>query len=542
MKLKLLLLTLFSSALMTLAIPNELFYYGSLPLALVALIPLFLALYHCRSIRYASFLGFIFAVTNSFATYFWLLFFQDFSVWTCTGVALGHALYFSLLFPIFSHLLRRGGRYRSVLIAAAWVSYEYLKSIGYIGFPWGLLAYPLENLLPLIQIADSTGPWGISFLAAMTNAALAEFFLPRPGLIFTVDPRFSGGKLFRHLSRAPVGGLLFTAALYVLVLLYGALRLSAEIPYEKTLKVLLVQQNADSWVSGLEMPSIVKGQNLTRQGLEELQPDLVVWSENSFREPYLKRSFQRRPKEDPFVPFLQEIDAPVLVGSPVVLDWEKRQVMNGAILIDPRGDVLQTYGKQHPVPFAEHIPYWDVPAVRHFFTEVVGLQSAGWTLGTEYSIFRLTNASGQEVSFGVPICFEDAFPYLCRGFILQGADLLVNITNDSWSRTVSAETQHYAASMLRAVESRRVLVRSTNAGVTTVVDPFGRRLKTLPFFQEGYLAAEIPVYRDARATVYLLYGDWFAWALILVTVGFLISFLPFLSEKGNTRKRQKKGR
>lgn len=530
MKLRLILLTLFSSALMTLAIPNELFYYGTLPTAFVALVPLVLALYKSPSAGFSSLLGVLYAMTNSFATYFWLLFFQDFSVWTCTGVALGHTLYLVLLFPIFSGLLKNGGVFRPLLFSTAWVSFEFIKSIGYIGFPWGLLAYPLENFLPLVQIADITGLWSISFIAALINGTIAEHFIPPQPFTFPAGGWVRVAFFQRHTSRRSLRLWACALALPFLVLIYGVVRMQIDIPFTKTIKIILVQQNADSWVTGREMPSIIRGQELTRQGLLQIEPDLVAWSENSFREPYYRRTFLRRPKEDPFVPFMREVGAPLLVGSPVVLDWEKRQVMNGAVLIAPDGEVLEYYGKQHPVPLAEHIPYWEVPAVRNFFQNVVGLRSAGWTLGQEYTIFEVPVSGGETVAFGVPICFEDAFPYLCRNFILQGAEILVNITNDSWSRTVSAETQHLVAARLRAIESRRVLIRSTNGGVTTIIDPFGRMIDVLPFFEEGVLTAEVPVYAPEALTPYLLYGDWFAWIMICIPAAYLL-FIRIASRK-----------
>ena len=523
MKKYLLILTLFSSALMTLAIPNELFHYGSLSIALIALVPLFMALYRSPSAGFSSLLGVVYALSNSFATYFWLLFFQDFSIWTCTGVALGHSLYLVLLFPVFSRLLKTGGIFRPALIACAWVSYEYIKSIGYLGFPWGLMAYPLEKFLPLVQIADITGLWSISFLAVLVNAVIAES-LPGSASRENYSPGGIPSPMSVSASRPILRNLVFVLALSVLVLIYGTVRLGTEFPYEKKLKVVLIQQNADSWVHGLEMPSIVRGQELTRDALSDFDADIIVWSENSFREPYYLRTFLHRPKEDPFVPFLGESRAPLLVGSPIILDWEKREAMNGAVLIDRNGAVLDTYGKQHPVPLAEHIPYWEVPFVRNFFENVVGLHSAGWTMGDRYTVFRVVTADGAPVFFGVPICFEDAFPYIGRGFFLEGADLLINITNDSWSRTISAETQHFAAARLRAVESRRVLIRSSNAGVTAVVDPAGRITGILPLFEEGYLTAEVPVYRTDTFTPYMVYGDWFAWIAILACAGYLIFY------------------
>jgi hypothetical protein len=132
------------------------------------------------------------------------------------------------------------------------------------------------------------------------------------------------------------------------------------------------------------------------------------------------------------------------------------------------------------VPFAENIPFWNVPAVRSFFENVVGLDPAGWVPGEKNVLFALQLKEGGSVRFGVPICFEDVFPDLCRDFFRSGADLLINITNDSWSKTVAGETQHFVAARYRAVEHKRYLVRSTNAGVTAVIGPDGRVEKSLP--------------------------------------------------------------
>lgn len=111
--------------------------------------------------------------------------------------------------------------------------------------------------------------------------------------------------------------------------------------------------------------------------------------------------------------------------------------------------------------------------------------------------------------FATPICFEDAFPDLNRRFIRAGADLLINLTNDAWSQTVSAETQHFVAAKLRAVENRRVLVRATNGGVTAAIDPWGRIIgNAAPLFTATWVRLQVPVYRPLADTPYTRFGDW----------------------------------
>ena len=108
-------------------------------------------------------------------------------------------------------------------------------------------------------------------------------------------------------------------------------------------------------------------------------------------------------------------------------------------------------------------------------------------------------------------------------FIRAGADLLINLTNDAWSQTVSAETQHFVAARLRAVENRRVLIRAPNGGVTAAVDPWGRIIgRAAPLFTETALRLPIPVYRPPAATVYTVYGDYLPALLAAVLLLFIV--------------------
>ncbi|MDP3180106.1 MAG: apolipoprotein N-acyltransferase, partial [Spirochaetaceae bacterium] len=207
----------------------------------------------------------------------------------------------------------------------------------------------------------------------------------------------------------------------------------------------------------------------------------------------------------------------------IILDWDKYEATNSVILIDPSARQIQDYAKMHPVPFAEAVPLWEYPWFRRFMQEVVGYPG-GWIMGTEYTVFELPTTGGL-VRFGAPICFEDAFSEVCRGYFEAGADLLINLTNDSWSKTVSAEIQHWAAARFRSIEYRRTLVRSTNGGFSCVVGPYGELIDSLPLFEARAVRTEIPIYKDETETVYMAFGNWFAlgslllcavWAIILM--------------------------
>jgi apolipoprotein N-acyltransferase len=175
----------------------------------------------------------------------------------------------------------------------------------------------------------------------------------------------------------------------------------------------------------------------------------------------------------------------------------------------------------HPVPFAECIPFYEYKVVREFFTKVVHIENA-WVMGTRYTVFQVPLRTGKLLHFGAPICFEDAFSDLCRQYILNGADCLVNMTNDSWSKTWSSEIQHFQAAQFRAIENRRVLVRSTNGGVSGVVDPWGRVSARMPFFESAWTVASVPLYKEPGFTPYTRYGDWFPRVLIILLLAVLV--------------------
>jgi apolipoprotein N-acyltransferase len=137
-------------------------------------------------------------------------------------------------------------------------------------------------------------------------------------------------------------------------------------------------------------------------------------------------------------------------------------------------------------------------------------------------VYTVFDAGG--VHFSTPICFEDTFGYLCREFVRRGADVLVNITNDAWSFSVPGAMQHMTMAVFRAVENRRSVVRSTNAGMTNIIDPNGRILSSLPPFVEGSLSGTVPVH-TRTTTLYTRWGDWLPPVLLILGLAALLAGL-----------------
>ena len=560
-----------SALLLALALPNELFHLGSPLFGTVALAPLLVALYHTPSYRQAAGLGVLFGTLSSLLTNYWLVFFQNFSVWTLGGVTVGYLGYHALLAPILLGAARAQRSYRPFAIAAVWTVYEYLKSSGFLGYPWGLIAYPVHAITPLIQFVEITGVWGLSLLMALVNAVAAEWLelaLGMPAAAGPLDPppvrgraarnaqghaaawwplrvwiggrrarwlrraagrrgrptsaraagRASGGRAARSPAtgrarwRPPVPARVWRASalvagLVAAALAYGAAALQRPIPVTGSVDLVLVQHNSNPWLTGDAAATVDTLQRLAEQGIAAAAapPDLVVWSETAVMYPVVATAGDPQPRLPAAV---TRLPVPLLTGIPWLIDDAPVRAMNAAVLVDAGGRVLDHYGKRHLVPFAESVPFWEVPAVQRFFSTVVGLH-ATWVAGRDLTVFTLPLQDGGSVRFATPICFEDAFPYLNRRFVRAGADLLINLTNDAWSQTVSAETQHLVAAKLRTVENRRVLVRATNGGVTTAIDPWGRIIGTpAPLFTETALRLQVPVYRPQHSTLYTRFGDY----------------------------------
>ena len=172
-----------------------------------------------------------------------------------------------------------------------------------------------------------------------------------------------------------------------------------------------------------------------------------------------------------------------------VIDQDETHAYNAALLVSDAGQQVQIYRKVHLVPFGEYIPG------RHtipLLARVVGDQVPDdFAFGKEHTVFRLTNDKARVAPL---ICFEDTIGDLTRQFVLGGANLLANVTNDGWFLRSAASQQHLANAVFRCVETRLPMVRAANTGVTCFVNEFGRITQifqddTGGTFTEGVLAA-----------------------------------------------------
>lgn len=519
-----------SSVAVSLAQPTEWMLGGNPLLALVGWVPLFWALKRAQSVGQASLLGALFGFLTTVFQNYWLAFFRDYALLTAGSVSLALAGYFALLAPFLWVMLRRPEPWRAFAVGALWAVFEFLKSNGFLGFPWGLAPYPFHGVTWFIQICDITGLSFLAFLVISWNAWLGEQLEERPLRDWSFLT-FSQQITYKRMGR-PV--LIFFLVITAGLAVYGFYRLGENRPQRGSAKLVLVQQNADPWNGGDDLGPLRTSVRLSKEGLKSGNIDLVVWSETSLRLPLQgwRPFYERNPPDSPLLKTIRANRVWWLFGNPYAqdLDWETGEMgglVNATVLMNPQAQIVDYYGKIQQVPIAEYIPYWDVPAVQSFFKNVVGLPGS-WSLGRQMTVFKVPVSGKQTMSFSTPICFEIAFAWVNRAMVQKGAEVLINLTDNSWSKQNSSQVQLQLTGFFRAVETRTSVVNSTNSGVTCVISPTGQMAAgPLPYFKEGQLTAEVPLYKDRVITPYVQFGD----VLVYAAVGFLFLDLVFRSRR-----------
>jgi len=428
-------------------------------------------------------------------------------IWLGVIILILFAFYLALYMGCFSLIITWLCKKPSIFIIITpvlWVALEYIRTHLLTGFPWALLGHSQYKFLNLIQLSDITGVYGISFILAFSNCAL---FLT---LLFFKKIKWNNYHITKTLT---VSSILILISIFSLSLAYGRYRvkemdrLISEAP-EKQISV--IQGNIDQsmkWESEIQKVTIDQYINLSRSTGDN-NPDLIVWPETAlpfyFLYDYKLTEHARRGFE--------ELGTYFLIGSPSFKrDTEGVKYFNSAYLIDPEKTTPDKYDKTHLVPFGEYIPLgkW-IPIGK--MVEGIGDFSTG-----EIGKVLLWNDS----AIGIQICYEVIFPDLSRKQTLNGADLLVNITNDAWFGNTSAPYQHFFMTVFRAVENRRSLIRAANTGVSGFIDPVGRVISTTPIFEKAAITESVPMLK--QQTFYTSHGDLFAVLCLIISV-FTVAF------------------
>lgn len=467
----------------------------------MALAPLLVAL-HGATVGEGLRLGFLSGCLSAFGTLYWtaLVVTQygglSLPVGVMIMVLLGLAFaIFPALFGACVALWSKALGPRALLLAPlAWVATEILRAHTFFEFPWCLLGYSQHAHLPFIQIASVTAVYGVSFLIAFAGALLAYAAL---------ETRAA----FRR--RALVAWPALLASLWA----GGSWVMSRPVPESGSIRVGLVQGGIlqeEKWVPENAWQNIGRHLQLTDAAAAQ-GARLVVWPESSV--PF--RFDENAVLADALRTTVRQRGIYLLFGND---DRDARHVYVGAKLLTPEGELAYRYHKIQLVPFGEYVPLQPLLTLGGRVAAKVVEQVADFTPGREAAV---AEADGHRL--GGFICYESIFPHLVRRFTAQGAELLVNMTNDAWYGRTSAPYQHLAMTVFRAVENRRYLVRAANTGITAVVDPRGRILEKTALFDQTVLVRDVGLV--SGRTFYSRYGDVFGWSALAASLGITLAAL-----------------
>jgi apolipoprotein N-acyltransferase len=474
-------------------------------LSFVAVIPAVLLLRDATGDpRLAFRLGFRYGLIANGLVLYWMLV----ALWHFTAfAALGYVVTVFLLGVFTGGLFWLVTRTRVVVPALplaivfplAWTALEW--AVGHLGdaaFPWLGLGTSLADSRVLVQWADVVGARGVTVWLVWCNVLLAESL--------AIDRRTWSRVALR--TWLPVGVSVCAVAGY------GAWR-ERTLPLRTAGTISLVQPNIgyhEKWNPAIADSEVGLLLSLSRHARSVARPDLIIWPEAA-----LPGYLINQPGwEASITHFVVNARTPLLTGGVHAEFRPDRGAdsFNAAFFFDSLGHwrPYPVYAKHYLVPVVERVPFVPVG----WFRALPGLGQWSGGFGRGKTLPLYPTGIGR---FGVLICYESAFEQLARRYRRDGADFLVNITNDAWFGRTSAPYQHASHLVLRAIETRAGIARAANDGISEFVDPLGR--VTLPSRLETETVVTGPLMTSDARTLYVRWGDWVGAVAVVATLGFV---------------------
>jgi len=453
-------------------------------LAWIGLIPL-LHVWLNHSAKDNARLGYLFGMTHNLVAFYWIGFNSGASFWVVLLSLIAAVLYLGLFWAaagwIFGrvNLLGNGLTLFPFLI----VSMEWIRSFGALGFPWGNIVLTQLEFLPLIQIMEVTGSYGVTLWVALLNVILyilIQKFEPNKKLglfifIFLLGLWFSGKSRMKEFNQS-----------------------------NRVLEVGILQPNIDpnaKWDFEMKTETIAYMDSLHGEAIL-LNPDMIVFPETAYPA-YLRLNRTVRKM------IQSKVDSsaiPVLTGT---VDRTKsatgdKQYFNSSMFFTPNHSYY-LYNKLHLVPFAEYIPFsTQIPSLKN-----LNFGQGNFTHGTEYTVFEWDSTH-----FSNLICYESSIPKLVSKFVKNGAEMISIQTNDGWLGNSAGPYQHYDIARIRAIENRVPIVRSANTGISGLILANGISSNEQILGEMAVFKVSVPL--GNSGSFYSQYGDIFAIICFLI--------------------------
>lgn len=485
------LLAILSGVLFALSFPT----YTIGWLAFLALLPLLVAVVRAKSTRESFFLGWIAQTTAWLMMVPWVVRVMSHygGLPYVVGVLLfiAMSLYLGLYGALFAVLVKRfrlGIAFLPwLLVPMAWAAVEYARTFLFSGFPWNLIVTPIVDYPTLIQIDRAIGPYFTGALIVFPAVVAAWWITQRP---------------------ASIARVLVAGSLGILVLVWWGTGLVAS-------KLIARQTAAPTITAALLQPNISQEMRWDESNVVQIYrrmmdmtadaaahgAKVVIWPESTVPLSYTQTDFFSASIEQ----FSREHDIDIILGSVATDPARPGRIWNSAFLVSG-GTTIGHYDKIRLVPFGEYVPLRRMLFFAEKLVHAVG----------EFEFGDNDHPLAGKLSYGPAICYEIVYPQITRAQIVHGADVLVTITNDAWYDGTAAPMQHLWQARLRAIEGDRYLLRAGTTGISAFIDPTGRILESIPMGRDGIIYAKFQP--RTSTTLYIRFGDWFAWAAVVVVL------------------------
>ena len=464
-------------------------------LAFFSLAPLLIAVARARSPKESFFLGWAAMtvawlimvpwVVRVMSHYGGLPYLAGVAIFVAMAVMLG---LYGALFAWIVKRLRLGPRFLPwLLVPLVWAAVEYVRTYFLTGFPWNLIATALIDYPSFVQLGRFAGPYFLGALLVVPSVVIAWLLTQRVPSIARV---------------------LVVGSLGILMLVWWGTGLVAS-------KLILRPRGAATYNAALLQPNISQEmrwdednvlriyQKMIGMTVEaaERGAKVIVWPESTVPLSYTETQFYRSEIEA----LTQRYDVDIILGSVATDPSKPNRLWNSAFLASG-GTTIGHYDKIRLVPFGEYVPLRKVLFFAEKLVRAVGEFEFG---SNDYPL-------GGKLKYGPAICYEIVYPQITRTQVKNGADVLVTITNDAWYDGTSAPAQHLWQARMRAVEDDRYLLRAATTGISAFIDPTGQMQSWIPMGKDGIIYATFEP-RTAE-TLYVRFGDWFAWVACAVVL------------------------
>ena len=426
-------------------------------------------------------------------------------------------------------------------------TFDYLRTLGFLGVHYGLAAYTQWKFSALLQITSVIGVFGLNafvifssslIFAFISKAEDKKYFMRK---MISDDKHYEGATYINYISdntrslknaslKNPLIALCIWAVLFILIIIQGNIKLKKDSDY-KTVTAVAIQHNDSPDENGIEnfTESIQTLIKLTDEAFEiNPQIKLVIWPETAVVPSIIyhynsEENTDRKKLVSYVLNYFQNHKSNFILGNQHIETKNERknkEYYNSALLFTENQSMFppepEIYNKMHLVPFSEYFPYEKY--FPNLYKTILEKQKFFSEPGKEIKIFKT-----QGLSIYTPICFENTFPDLCRQAYKKGARCFVCLANDSWAKSESCQYAHLAMAKFRAVENGIPAAISAVSGQTAFIDQNGILIAMAVPFTKSYVICEIPVISDEyNPTVYNQIGDVFGYGIAFLLLAVLI--------------------